>query len=80
MNDGGPAFPWASDERSLSGQSGSGMTLRDYFAGKAIGLFAIEKEDLQKLNAGIRPDHKIAAKFCYDLADAMIAERERYLK
>ena len=43
------------------------MTIRDYFAAKALsGVFNEEVVDVDG-----------AAKWCYEMADAMIAEREK---
>ena len=50
---------------------------RDRFAGQALRLFTMMDEDIQKLQAGAAPQHKKVAKFCYDLADAMLAERRK---
>jgi hypothetical protein len=67
-NTGGPAFPTAEifhDEVVYTG----GMTLRDYFAGKA----------LSSINLGIGVTDEFyskAAKHCYALADAMMKARE----
>lgn len=69
INDGGPAFP--RDERYLGH---NGMSLRDYFAAKAIqaklgatgGRFPIPYPILQ-----------LMAKDAYDMADAMLAAREK---
>jgi hypothetical protein len=67
-NTGGPAFPTAEifhDEVVYTG----GMTLRDYFAGKA----------LSSINLGIGVTDEFyskAAKHCYALADAMLKARE----
>ena len=51
--------------------------LRDEFAGRAISLFPMDRDDIKSLQAGEIPDHRLVADFCYDLADAMIAEREK---
>ena len=72
INDGGPAFPEAGmgglpNGEFISGQAG--MTLRDYFAAKALmGLLAsVDSEcDINK---------DISAKWAYEVADAMIAAR-----
>jgi len=72
--DGGPAFP----SNSYDGLD-SGMTLRDYFAGKAMQghisscnilakAMTEEECNLQWLNA---------AAFSYRCADAMLAERDK---
>ncbi len=76
IDDGGPAFPG-----SFSGHCGlanhlapcdccvpSGMTLRDYFAGKVVVFFLA------------RDPAAVAAKRAYDYADAMIAVRKLPVK
>jgi hypothetical protein len=66
-NDGGPAFPtMGSDTVFLS----SGMTLRDYFAAKAL------EGSLASLEPNESWDEKRAAKWCYEMADAMLSARE----
>ena len=80
INDGGPAFP--SEEvithipnyQSAGIRTNVGMSLRDWFAGQAlIAVFAgAERNDgwgdtTASINAG----------FAYQLADAMIAERNK---
>jgi len=63
---GGPAFPRpASQEAHRHGmhEPQVGMTLRDYFAAVALG----------SLNVG---DEGRAAKWCYQMADAMLKARE----
>lgn len=60
-NDGGLAFPMASSD----GYAQCGMTIRDYFAGQALATLA-------KCIA----DERVAAEWCYGMADAMIAARE----
>jgi hypothetical protein len=59
-----PAFP--NDARIQLGDDYQGMTLRDYFAGQA-------------LVAGVENGHtyEIMASRCYEIADAMIAERAK---
>ena len=66
INDGGPAFP--RDERHLGH---NGMTLRDYFAAKA--LAGIEASQGNGGNF-ISTVEKVAAR-AYELADAMLAAR-----
>lgn len=62
-NNGGFAFPRPEGEHEY-GQSG--MTLRDYFAAQAI------------QNVQWNPlDTRLSAKRCYEIADAMLAERDR---
>lgn len=71
-NNGGPAFPVTPTDRS--GQCGPtefGMTLRDYFAAKAMqGLLANE-------NCGGLIKTADIAISAYAVADAMLAEREK---
>ena len=60
------AFPLSSSEhdRKCGDYTSLGMSLRDYFAGQAIGALAGDFHP--------RP----AAKGAYEVADAMLAERE----
>ena len=60
---GGPAFPQKTDVNL----SYSGMTLRDYFAAKAMQSFV--------LNKNILLDD--AAELAYKMADAMLRAREK---
>lgn len=67
INDGGPAFP-------ASYPCGpSGMTLRDYFAAKALQpmLGATAKPGMSTERAA-----RIVAQAAYEMADAMLAARE----
>jgi hypothetical protein len=61
-NNGGPAFP-----HLTAYQHDAGMTLRDYFAAKAMGSII----GLDKLSADQVAD------IAYFMADAMIAERDK---
>lgn len=74
--DGGPAFPMAYTEGTAS-CSPVGMTLRDYFAAKALQAMistsaapCMSLGDLQ----GIEPR---IAESAYSVADAMLAERAK---
>lgn len=74
--DGGPAFPSENDDKYYHG-----ITVRDYFAGASIGpLMASDgfekrlmKDDTFKLD----DLPKFAAELAYEIADAMLKERER---
>jgi hypothetical protein len=66
-NDGGPAFP----VESASHWQAHGMSLRDYFAAKALQGGALRTG--VPMEAHIRAF--IAAQ-CYEMADAMLAARE----
>ena len=69
-DNGGSAFP-VNDSTYLSAGE-FGMTLRDYFAAKAmVGMFA--DSDFATHDAG----EVILAKVAYKMADAMIAERAK---
>lgn len=76
VDDGGQAFPRRADWLK-------GMTLRDYFAAKALGK-AIENFLLEDNNRNVVDsdfdlsiDASQIAAFAYEIADAMIARREQ---
>jgi hypothetical protein len=63
-HEGGPAFP-------TTNVGWPGMSLRDWFAGRALSALATE---------ALRLDHKLwgaTARHAYIIADAMLAERAR---
>lgn len=74
---GGPAFPVEAKLNPISNQACKyqtddghvyqfpGMTLRDYFAAKAM----------QQLVVFNHADHEVIAKACYHMADAMLKAR-----
>lgn len=73
-NTGGSAFPRAGNEWSemewVEAPAQQGMTLRDYFAAKAMqGLLSRIGND--KINA-----HSVLAQRTYQIADAMLEARE----
>jgi len=63
-----PAFPvsfrWGKESRQYNG-----MTLRDYFAARALG-------GLINYYSPEPTEHKAIAELCYSLADAMMKARE----
>lgn len=74
MNDGGPAFPqhgWSSDPSVVERmKSQAGMTLWDFYAAEALnGLLVNSPWPLAHCDA--------ATEAAADVADAMIAEREK---
>jgi hypothetical protein len=74
INDGGPAYP-ALYEGSTRPDA-MGMTLRDYFAAKAMQGFSTTVRDLGGANDAIaRGEFDTCARFAYLLADAMLAAR-----
>lgn len=62
--DGGPAFPVGSGDM----RDPTGMTLRDYFAAKAMQGLMASPADPESM--------EVAAKWSYKLADAMLKARE----
>lgn len=64
INDGGPAFPDSEGQANYTG----GMTLRDYFAAKAM-------QGHITSNLNLPPDD--VAFWAYKYADAMLAEQEK---
>ena len=69
-NDGGPAFPVENDSDKEYYWIHKGMTLRDYFAGKAAtGI-------LEGLDSGAAFRPVVIAENAYEVADAMIKARE----
>jgi len=78
INDGGPAFPgqWYDFQPCTGDQvvreQWSGMTLRDYFAAKAMqGLLAAQVHGFND-----RPAKGPFASMAYEMADAMLKARE----
>jgi hypothetical protein len=63
-NTGGPAFPFWSDSEGLAGYAG--MTLRDYFAAKALKTYSDDTEEQMMENAFK----------AYKQADCMLKARE----
>lgn len=78
INDGGSAFP-SSGSLSINGErrdyNDSGMTLRDWFAGKAITSASMPLQD-----GSSSSDPAKIARWAYDIADAMIIARETTTK
>lgn len=63
--------PPESGARGMSA-GGEGMTLRDYFAAKAAGAVWASLSDMPADSAA-----RLTAKFAYEIADAMLKEREK---
>lgn len=75
---GGPAFPVLGGgfAKMLDGDAMVGMTLRDYFAAKA--LHGIMQADAWETDDGeLIYSNESYAKEAYELADAMLAERDK---
>jgi hypothetical protein len=79
--DGGAAFPYL--QRNVTERFSEGMTLRDYFAAAAMQSVLKSCGDLKcyyEHCAGSKGDNSIpipssVAAYCFELADAMLAER-----
>lgn len=71
INDGGPAFPippvGTGDPRDGMSCGSSGMSLRDWFAGRAL-------PEVDRRSHG---STEAIAMECYQIADALIAAREK---
>ena len=69
---GGPAFPTDNGMEGGMWSGSSGMTLRDYFAAKAmLGIIADPHHD-----TGDMGGYDNIANFAYNIADAMLKARE----
>jgi len=73
INDGGPAFPMAF--------SNQGMTLRDWFAGQALGAQVADAAAFNDRSRARKSDIRITdedvANACWSYADAMMKAREK---
>lgn len=77
-NDGGPAFPVCFEHQEATSES-PGMSLRDYFAAKALqGIRAAKMKSLDS-NTGdlVLWSSDATAQLAYADADAMLKARER---
>ena len=77
MDDGGSAFPLGYRVEGCDHEFG--MTLRDYFASKALCGFLSAPEanaDKRWIDEGLKAS-EIAARASYQIADAMLAERKK---
>lgn len=80
VNDGGPAFPGNGEffvdgpqgrmlQSAWGAEGAKGMSLRDWFAGQALAGWLACLETTGEPESG--------AEYCYTLADAMLAAREK---
>lgn len=91
INDGGPAFPGEAGEHGYgpSKRSGEnwielnqGMTLRDWFAGRAMGSMVGNESARRRIyermaDGEAECPYKIIANDAYEAADAMLAARAK---
>ena len=74
------AFPRTAHQNLQFGSGSEGMTLLDYFAGQALTTAKTTWSSIVK-DGELHPDHyKKMAKISYDIAQAMLDEREKHLK
>ena len=71
MKDNPQAFPVAVSERTESSFYEEGMTLRDYFAAKALNAFLVNNETNH-----FGAKSQLAGE-CYEMADEMLKERNK---
>jgi hypothetical protein len=79
-NDGGSAFPrYGNDPWGQPSTQAAGMTLRDYFAAKAMMALTGDSGNYEAAIQAAQKKGEEAASFisasAYELADAMLAER-----
>ena len=82
INDGGPAFPFGQISETtgqpVNGFYDPGMSLRDYFAAKAMqGLLAHDTRYRPRARDSHMHWHGAMAKEAYELADAMLEQRRK---
>ena len=65
-----PAFPLHNHGVQTLGMHISGMTLRDYFAAKAMQAYCSNQQHTSSCTVGLTAD------CAYEMADAMLAARE----
>ena len=79
--DGGPAFPFAThtqDQRGIPiAHIRDGMTLRDYFAAKALSGIGVLPWSERGSMDGFAEYCSASARTAYAVADAMLAERSK---
>ncbi len=79
-NNGGPAFPvWELNGKDIPEMTGFGMTLRDYFAAKAMQSMLLDTKQFAGCGLGEAPlaaVPDIIAGWSYLMADAMLRARE----
>lgn len=73
-SNGGPAFPWCGDLNECP-TINLGMSLRDYFAAKAMAC-AFNEFDVMYCG-DYHHQHELVAELAYAMADAMLAERAK---
>ena len=74
-----PAYPHLHEscQRINDTEHWTGLTKLEAYAIAAMGLFSMGQRQVDQLAKGNIPDHGTVVKFCFDLAEAMIAEGEK---
>lgn len=72
LDNGGSAFPSASNN-DLGATDSPGMSLRDYFAAKAMAAFIVSPH----FTSEVYDDDEVIAKWAYSVADGMLKERAK---
>ncbi len=78
IEDGGPAFPGQVDHGAAGIESFVGMTLRDYFAAKAMSAVITNRLEEARTSGNTYKNptlSEIIAEDCYIVADAMLKAR-----
>ena len=73
INNGGPAFPH--ELHDLYEPNTAGMTLRDYFAAKAMQAYITSQIDMTRGDVSVFAEENVS-KIAYQFADAMLRARE----
>ena len=83
MKNNEPAFPHprivlTGKDREVIVNPSEGMSLRDYFAAKAMqGMVSAHNQDGEWTGCGDKKMNKIVVEIAYSIADAMLSEREK---
>lgn len=76
INDGGPAFPLIEEDENGAKFQIYGMSLRDWFAGQAIGAVIRQCAGDQAVSLDSRTPEQYFADKAFGIADAMLSARE----
>lgn len=79
--DGGPAFPLYADGKGQCPDGVNiGMSLRDWFAGMALQTLIPRHDFWNESDETAKPKMAVCALAAYQMANAMLAEREKGMK
>ena len=77
MSDNPQAFPWYIQTNGTTTDGGSGMTLRDWFAGQAMAAILAKHPPVVGTASELSDDLACTARGAYSIADAMLTERAK---